>query len=61
MTRGTGAAAASEFDMAEGQVPKKAKRDIPSCAFSAASRDIRCVVQVPVNAGLVDGKEAYAN
>jgi uncharacterized secreted protein with C-terminal beta-propeller domain len=51
----------SEFDMGEGQVPKKVKRHILSSAFSAATNDIHCFGPTPVSVGIVGREEGYVN
>ena len=51
----------SELSMREGRLPVKAKRHIPSSAFSTATNDINCFRRVPVSVGIVDGKEGYVN
>lgn len=52
---------ASESNMGEGQVPKKAKRHILSSAFSATDNNIYWYDQALVNVSIVGGKGGYAN
>jgi len=53
-------AVTSEFNMGDGQVPKRIKRRILSSAFSAATNDIYCSGYVPVRVGIVGRREGYA-
>ena len=56
-----GATAASESNMGEGKVVKKAKRHILSSTFLAANNNIPWYDQALVSMGIVDGKGGYAN
>jgi hypothetical protein len=60
VTRYAGAIVASESNMGEGQVVKKAKRHILSSTFSATN-NIYCFGQALVSVGIVDGKGGYSD
>jgi hypothetical protein len=61
VTRCAGAIVASESNMGEGQVLKKAKRHILLSTFSATNNNIHWCDYALVSVGIVDGKGGYAN
>jgi hypothetical protein len=62
VTRRRGAAAAiSESNMGEGQVPKEMKCGVLRFVFSAASKNTHSFGRGPVNVGIVDRHEGYVS
>jgi len=61
MRRRGATAMTGEFDMGEGQVPKKANRSILSLSFSVANNDLHCLGRMAVGVGIVDRKRGHAN
>lgn len=49
----------SEPNIGEGQIRKKAKRDILRSAFFTVNHDTRCFPRVSAGAGIADRKAGY--